>query len=145
MPTRLLVISTVIFLACMATVLYFNVRPHILPHADESYLHLNDIEGMAIIYKGVEYTLNFEQQNEIALLLNNSKILSQGLKDLSIELPFFDKIVIYQFNQTTLDVSPVGFINNNLIYSVPQWSNGSVLKDTSNGSLKHLLMNSYDA
>lgn len=144
MSTRTLLILVALVIVSMGTVLTLIILPQIEGHSSERYIRLNDIHGMSVVYKGKEYTLNFDQQNEVALLLNPSISIAKEVSSQFLDPVPFEKIIIYLFNAPSIEIVPIGFKNDDLIYSVPAWNPNGYLKDVSNGTLKQTLLQTYD-
>lgn len=142
MSTRTLIIFAIVILIAMGAVLVSNIFPHLAHHTNEKYIRLNDIRGMAIRHKGLDYTLNFDQQNEVALLLNNSSTFAEKASPNLNNAPF-EKIAIYGFDKPAIEITPSGFDGQNLVFSAPAWS-PHLLVESSNGTLKNILLNTYD-
>ena len=143
MPTRVLFILVAVIAAAMTSVFLSNIAPRLAASKGERYIRLNDIRGTSVIHGGLEFPLNFAQQNEVALFLNNS-VPATGSFSKSASVPF-EKILIYVFNEPTIEVIPVGFEDNELIFYAPAWNADGALRDISRGALKQTLLNSYDA
>lgn len=111
----------------------------------QTYLKFNDVRGMAVKYKQLLYTLNFSQQNEIIEILNQSiPMLSSDASGFR-QAPDIQQIIIYQFgNKPDLILTPIVYMNNQLIYSMPQWNAKNNLMELSNGRLQTLLSETYD-
>lgn len=111
---------------------------------DEPYIKNESVRGMAIEYKKLLYTLNFNQQNEVVNILNRA-VRVVGVKPDKREKPEIDKIIIYQFNnKPDIVITPVAYINNNLVYSAPVWNVDSYLMELSDGTLQKLIAQTYD-
>lgn len=121
-----------------------NVAPVIDSPARKQHLRLNDIRGMAVVYEGKEFTLNFDQQNEAALLLDASVPVSKEAASTLSDAAPFEKIRIYMFGSPTVEVDLLGFSGGDLIFSMPAWNPAGYLKDTSNGAFKNLLNQTVD-
>lgn len=144
MSSKTLTILIIFVLLAMGTIFILNIRPLLLAHSAEKYVKLNDIRGMAVVHQGLEYTLNFTQQNEVAFLLNGSVPVSETVQASKFQRTPFEQIRIFLFNSPNIEITPIGFDGNNLVFSSPTWSSSSYLKDVSNGALKNVLINSYD-
>lgn len=111
---------------------------------NQTYLKYNNVRGIAVSYHHLLYTLNFKQQNKVIDILNRA-VHVIGLKPGKRQKPTIDNIVIYQFDdQPNLDIIPVAYIDNNLVFSVPQWDSKNYFMEISNGDLQRLLSQTYD-
>lgn len=103
-------------------------------------LSQKDVKGSAIIHKDILYTLNFKQQNSLVEAINSSiSIVKANEKD-RIAKPDFDRLVIYRFNQPDLEITPIEFDKEELVFSL----NGKFFKEGTQGKLKHMLSETYD-
>lgn len=111
---------------------------------DEVYLKYNSVRGMSVEHNKLQYTLNFDQQNNIISILNRS-VRVVGVKPDKRQKPDIEKLVIYQFgNDPDIVITPIAYINNNLVYSAPAWNADNYLMELSNGKLQKLFAQTYD-
>lgn len=143
MASRTLFALISLVLISMGLIFALNIAPFVSSPGVKGYIQLNDIRGMSISYAGKEYTLNFEQQNEVALLLNLS-LPFEAANSAELEPVPFEKILIYVFKGPSIEIMPLGFKNNALIYSATAWNPNGPLKDASDGRLKEILSHTYD-
>lgn len=130
--------------AFIVLLLALKIAPIFLNAKNEKYLSFNGVRGMAIIHKNKPYTLNFDQQNSMIEMLNLS-IPLQKLPANQAKTPVnFEKIIIYQFDTPDLVLKPKEYLNDELIFSVPEWNSKLSMKDTSQGKLKKLLEQTFD-
>jgi hypothetical protein len=109
----------------------------------QNYLKFNHVRGMAVRHKQLLYTLNFDQQNDVIQFLNRSVRL-EAIKTEGQIKPEIDKIIVYLFEEPSkIEITPIAYIDRNLIYSAPQWGEGYFM-DVSDGQLQHLLSQTYD-
>lgn len=109
----------------------------------ENYLSHNDVRGVAVEYKNLLYTLNFEQQNHLIDRINHSLQIPKETAGINKKLPF-TRLIIYRFEKPDLIITPIGYREDNLVYYVPEWHSQGYLEDMSSGKLKNLIENSYD-
>lgn len=109
-----------------------------------TYLKYNDVRGIAIKHKDLLYTLNFDQQNRIIDILNQS-IQIQKIPAGQRQAPDFQQLIIYRFeDQPDLIITPTTYLNNELVYSMPQWNPNGYMKEVSVGELRKLISQTYD-
>lgn len=142
MSNRTLYTLVALVLIGIGVMFFINLLPVLKADNKERYIRLNDVKGMAVVYQGKEYTLNFDQQNEVAVLLNQSEPISKENLGTLSPAPF-EKIIIYQFKGSNLDLSPIGFKSRNLIYSNPKWNPEGYLQEVSSGTLKDIIESTY--
>lgn len=139
------VVMTGIVLAAIFVLLTMNMVQFVLP-TSEGRLSLKGIQGMAIEHNRTLYTLNLEQQMEVAAIINAAEQTS--FKNVSGENSpkNIQTIYVYRFNDLpTLEIVPIGYVNNNLVLTVPDWNLKEELMESSNGKLKEILAHSYDS
>lgn len=109
----------------------------------EKFILPNDVRGMAIVHNQKEYTLNFSQQNTILAYLNGAT--PPNIDTHSNKESFdFEKIIIYTFQAPNIEITPIAYVNNELLFATPEWNSGSPLLDRSRGQLKSFLPKTYD-
>jgi hypothetical protein len=113
-------------------------------NVDETYVKYNGVRGMAIEHNKLLYTLNFDQQNDVIGMLNRS-VRVVGVKPDKRQKPDIEKLVIYQFgDKPDIIITPIAYINNNLVYSAPAWNVDNYLMELSDGGLQKLIAQTYD-
>lgn len=145
MNNRTLVFMTVLVLTGMGVLLGLNLASLMKGKPiSQVYLQNNDVRGMAIRHNQLLYTLNFNQQNELIQMINQSdKIIN--IPEGNRQKPDVESIIVYQFGGAKdLEITPLTYVNNNLVFSVPQWNPEGYLMDVSEGNLKRLLSQTYD-
>jgi len=111
---------------------------------NQTYLQYNNVRGMAVIHDKIPYTLNFSQQNEIIDIINRS-VRVVGVKPGKRQKPDIEKLIVYQFDgKPDLVIEPIAYVDQNLVFSVPEWQTNSYLMELSEGGLHHLLSKTYD-
>lgn len=143
MSNRMIYILTFFVLVGICILLVINSTNVLNVKFTDPYLSKKDVRGTAIIHQGKEYTLNFAQQNALIDYLNASQV--QVNQDLKVDSPAdFEKIVIYLFEVPNVEIIPIGYSKNNLIFTSEKWNAKGQFIDTSNGQLKELLSGTYD-
>lgn len=146
MDNRMLIPLTIL---CVAGFLVLLALRFVTPAttattAPNDYVKISDIRGMSIEHKGIPYTLNFDQQNHVVSFLNDAIPVSKtNFQNIHETLPF-SKLVIYTFNGPDIEVNPIGYWENNLVFFAPAWNQSSYLIEISGGQLKDTLAQSYD-
>lgn len=110
----------------------------------ETFLHYNDVRGMAVVHANLPYTLNFEQQNQVIDLINRALPVGPHFLSNKGSPPDFEKLIIYRFKTSDLELHPVAYVDDHLVFSVPEWDTGRYLQEVSQGSMHHLLSQTYD-
>lgn len=109
---------------------------------NETYLKYNFIKGSAIEHKGKLYTLNFDQQNALIQAINRS-IPTTDIPEEKTKADF-TKIIIYRFQAPDVVITPITYINDDLVFSAPELMAKGYLKEVSRGELKTLLSKTFD-
>lgn len=139
------VMMTGIVLVAIFVLLTMNAVQFLLPPS-EGRLSLREIRGMAVEYNRTPYTLNLEQQMEVAAIVNAATPTSFKHTVGENSPKSVQTIYVYQFNdRPTIEIVPIGYVNNNLVFTVPDWNLKDELVESSNGKLKELLSHSYDS
>lgn len=119
---------------------------HLRTPPSQKLLSYNDVNGIVIEKNSLLYTLNFQQQNELIDFLNHAAlndppILSES-PDQSVVKPSYTKIAVYRFDGPDIEISPIAYIDGQLLFTSTSWYNGKQLMDSSKGALKQILENS---
>jgi hypothetical protein len=110
-----------------------------------SYLEQNAIRGSAVVHQDQPYTLNFEQQKQLILLLNNSQTVARTTAaPTTTHALDISSIIVYLFDTTPIEIKPLFYIDEELVYSAPQLDKDNMLRDTSKGKLRQLLAQTFD-
>ena len=130
-----------------AMLLLFFIDYLELPTASSShsFISLTDVDGVGIIHKGVEYTLNFEEQNTLIDSLNRAVHIERPRSIVSTsELPF-SGIKIYPFKGDAIELKLVGISSDQeCIFKLTNAGKTTYLKETTVGQLLNMLKNTYD-
>lgn len=136
--TALVILSMMILLALNLTDLLTGQPPN------QTYLKYNHVRGMAISHNQMFYTLNFKQQNTVIDILNRAVPITE-IKPGKRQPPNIDKLVIFQFlGKPDIELTAITYIDQDLIFSVPQWVPNGYLLELSEGDLQKLLSQTYD-
>jgi hypothetical protein len=111
---------------------------------NQRYLQYNNIRGIAVSHNQLLYTLNFQQQNEVIDILNVAVPVIE-IKPGKRQQPNIDKMIIYQFEgKPEITITPIAFVDQDLIFSAHAWEPHDYLMELSEGDLHKLLSQSYD-
>jgi hypothetical protein len=145
MSNRLLILLTAAVLAGILILFGINMQAILKDRPlPEPYLQYNNVKGMAIIHHQQPYTLNFEQQTQVINTLNRA-LPTMELPRGKQEAADFEALVIYQFKEPTeLRITPIAYINNDLVFTQPDWHQNGYLMEVSDGQLRSLLSETYD-
>jgi hypothetical protein len=120
-----------------------NIIPYLTQNSLSTYIRQDAVLGMAIQHDGLLYTLNFDQQKEVIDILNRALPVDKYRSEPSDRPLDFEKIVIYRFDGSQIDIKPLAWVRDNLVFSAPDWSIPP-LKEVSKARLFEILQNSYD-
>jgi hypothetical protein len=146
MDNRTLSYLTYIVIIGFVVLIAMNILPFLQMQQqpiNEKYLSYNGVRGMAIAHRQKLYTLNFDQQNEMIGFLNASIPTAKTALGSNNQKPDFDKIVIYRFNASDIELVPVAYQDGSLIFSAPEWNPDGYMKDEK-GAIKSLSESAYD-
>lgn len=160
--SKITAIMTGVVLLGFAIILAMNVAS-MLGVIPSKYISPNDVSGIAVEHEGKLFTLNFAQQNELVDIFNRSKAISKEnfeKRKIQKELPNFNKIIVYTFNEKNIEVKPIGYVSNStsntqnqntqissnlsMVYSAPDWNKDGFLEESSSNEMLSLLQSTYD-
>lgn len=145
MENRTLTLLLTLAILGMGTLITLNYLSFPEGTQSDRFISRNEVNGMAVEYRGLLYTLNFNQQNETLNILNRAVTVDkkslQGREQSPIE---FDQLVIYRFNKPDITLTPKALINQQLFFTVPEWAPGGFIQETDPGRLITLILSSYD-
>lgn len=145
MSNKTLVILIGIAIVLMMTLFILNYVQIVETKSTEKHIELNDINGMEVYHKNVPYTLNLKQQVGVATYLNEAIPFEPSADEGTKTPTAIEKIVIYRFGDLQpIDITPVYYHHDNLVFSSPEWKGTGLLMDNSNGKLKNLLSQTFD-
>lgn len=124
------------------------------------YISHNDVRGIAVEHDNKLYTLSFDQQNQLVDIFNRSIPVGQELvEQRKIEIanpPEIQKIIVYRFNASDLEIIPVSYVSKSsslldksgstkfsLVYSVPEWNTNGLMEEATSDELSKLLSSTY--
>lgn len=144
MTNTTLITMTSLVIVAIGTLLAINFVPKASLEVTETGLPPLEVRGIAVVHKGIPFTLNFEQQKLAADALLKANQVDKA-KYPEVKRPLnFDKIIIYRFNTSDLEIFPIQFEENNLVFSAPELSKNFYYIELSGGALKNMINSSYD-
>lgn len=145
MNNRTVVYLTIMVVVGLVVLLAINMSSILTGQpGNQTYLKYNDVRGMAVDHNDLHFTLNFTQQNKVIDIINRS-VRVVGVKPGKRQKPDIEKIVIYQFDgKPDLVITPIAYVDNNLVFSIPNWEKDGYLMEVSEGTLQTLLSQTYD-
>ena len=107
--------------------------------ADKKYINQSHIKSLAVMHDDSLYTLNDIDSTKLINLLNHSvKVI--GVKPSKHKAPNISKIIIYQTeNEPAIEITPVAYVDHNLVYYSPSIANESYLMEVSKGKVQKML------
>ncbi len=128
----------------MVGVLLLRGAINFIPEGDKNlYVDPYSVNGIEVVYKGLPYTLNFEQQQDMVDAIN--RLLPMGKLRGEVLAPAgFEKIVLYLFDKKPIEMLPIDFHDNELAFKVKEWNPDGYLMDVSAGSMWRLVESSHD-
>lgn len=143
MNARNAIYATVIIIVLVGLLLLRSSVQIIPENRMNTLLQPNDIRGMEVVYKGLPYTLNFDQQQEMLELINRCIPVTKISASPSL-LPSFKKIVIYFFGKPTIELNQADFTENEFYFQAPGLSADGFLMDVSGGRMFQLVESAHD-
>ena len=145
MSNRTLFFMTALVIVAMAVLFALNMKTITGGKPDtQKYLKYNEVRGIAVEHNQMLYTLNFKQQNAVIEILNRAVPIAE-LKEGTRQKTDIQKIVVYQFEKKPdLIITPLTYLNGNLVFTQPEWNKDGYLMEMSSGELQQILSQSYD-
>ncbi len=145
MDNRMLIPLTILCVAGFLLLLVLRFLPSTTTStSNTTYITNMDVRGMAVEHKGALYTLNFDQQNRVLPYLNEAIPVSKTNFQEINETLSFSKLVIYTFKGPDIEINPIGYWEDNLVFFAPTWNPSSYLIEISGGQLKSVMAQTYD-
>lgn len=146
MSNKTLSILLVLSISLMGVLFLLNLSNGFgAPHS-EKFFSLNGVQGVSIDHKGKEYTFNFQQQNTLLRLLNQSvSIPKEEAQTVNkVSLPY-GSLTIFRFGKPPIKITPVGFINQQMILDAPELNPSGWIREIGPGDLDPLMRQTYDS
>ena len=145
MSNRNLVLGAILLIVGMLILFTFDFKAILSGEPlNQKYLKFNDVQSIAIEHNQLLYTLNFDQQNQVINILNESIPIEEIKSDKRV-LPNITKIVIYSLKgKPEIVLTPIAYVDNDLIYSAPDWAPNGFLMEVSEGALRNIFSQAYD-
>lgn len=100
------------------------------------------VSNVIIFKDSIPYLLNYEQQETVIEILNGASAYSDKIKQ-APNLPI-EKIEFIYFESPSFIIKPLGMIQNEYLFYIPEWNKNGLIRDRSQGRLKEVLEKSYD-
>lgn len=144
MTNTTLIGMTSLVLVAIGTLLAINFFPKASLEVTEQGLPPLEVRGAAVVYKGVPFTLNFEQQQLATnAILRAEKVEKSKYPEIKRPLNF-EKMILYRFNASDLEIFPIQYDETNLVFSAPDLNKDYYFIELSGGALKNMIDSSYD-
>jgi hypothetical protein len=146
MSNKTVIVLIAITIALMAVLFISNYVQVLETESTEEHIELNAIRGMEIYHDNIPYTLNLKQQVGVATYLNEATHFEPTAAMDETKIPTaVEKIIIFRFeNLPPIEVTPIYYDRQNLVFSAPEWREKGLFMDNSNGKLKDLLAQTFD-
>jgi len=134
-----------LFMIAIATLFSWRLlstfSPHLLTSSALS-LQADNFQGSSVEKDALSFTLSFEQHQMLISSFSKALPFKAGTPlDTKVG---FSEIYLYRFNAPPLVVEPVGYENNNLVFSSSDWEEGALFVETSDGLLRASLQQAVE-
>ena len=146
MKNSTVIAMTALVLVAIGALLFMNLAPYAsFKEAPSSSLVSNsEIRGIAVVHRGVPFTLNFDEQ-KVAVDSVMRAVTVKKADYPEVKGPFdFDKIIIYRFNAPEIELFPIQFPEQNLVFSMPPINKDKYYMELSGGEFKRMISQSFD-
>lgn len=139
MNNNSMIFLTSLALVAMGALLVLNLAPNIASRVTVQPIPPLMVRSISVIQKGVPYTLNAEQQRTVGNAIQRAEEVKKSDYP-TVKGPFnFDRIVIQRFNSGDLEILPIQFKENELVFSAPALSQDAYYIELSGGALQKVV------
>ncbi len=139
MNNNTMIFLTSLALVAMGALLVLNLAPNIASRVTVQPIPPLMVRSISVIQKGVPYTLNAEQQRTVGNAIQHAEEVKKSDYP-TVKGPFnFDRIVIQRFNSGDLEILPIQFKENELVFSAPALSQDVYYIELSGGALQKVV------
>lgn len=140
MSNRTLLILALVLVGSIGALMLVNVQTKLEPGGTQKYLPKEEVQSISIYVGDKEYTPDFDQQTTIMEILNQSLPVGDMTQRAKPDQLNFDRMLIHPLNKKAdVEILPIAYLHNALIFSAPEWNKTSYLQEYSNGRLKDLI------
>lgn len=139
MSNRTLSILVVLVIISTGVLMFMNLFDIHTGPLENRFLTHDNVKAVEVFSQNTPHPLNFEQQKKFVDIINQA--VHTGFEERLdvIKGPFkYDKIVIYQFEGSEITATPYGFVNTQLLMTVPDWNPEGLIRETGPGELNKL-------
>lgn len=134
-----MIFLTSLALVAMGALLVLNLAPNLASQVTVQAIPPLMVRSISVVQKGVPYTLNAEQQRIATNAIQRAEEVKKSDYP-TVKGPFnFEKIIIQRFNSTDLEITPVQFKENELVFSAPTLNPDVYYIELSGGALQKVL------
>ncbi len=140
-------LSYLIALGTFSLIILFVLNTVVVNWApgQDKYFSPNNVKGIDVYARGKPYPLNFEQQNQIVLAINNTVPIGLEGHFESEDVPFdYEKLLIHRFKGISIELIPVGMIEQHLLLKAPLLNPKGFIRETGAGNLYGLINQTFD-
>ena len=134
-----MIFLTSLALVAMGTLLVLNLAPNIASNVTIQPIPPMMVRSISVVQKGTSYTMNPEQQRIAANAIQRAEEVKKSDYP-EVKGPFnFEKMVVQRFNSGELEIFPIQYKENNLVFSAPSLSKDMYYIELSGGALQKVL------
>ena len=134
-----------VVIVCIGIIFVLNFFGLYWDTGPKRFLTPTDVRGMAVEHNGKLFTLNFDQQNHVVAVLNQAVKVGSEKYFEAEDVDFgYERLLIYRFEEPDLEMTPLAFINQQLLFRLPEWNPNGLIRETGPGELDYLLSQTYD-
>ncbi len=140
MSNQVIRILTIVVIVAMSFLLLFNLKKWLPGGTSEPYLQSKTVTSITIVEEGKEYPVATGALPNFIGYINHSVPVEGIRKEGKKEKPRFEKIVIVRKEDVDAIITPILYVDDNLIFSAPQWNPHGYMLDLSDGYLQELIL-----
>lgn len=139
MSNKTITTLTFIVIAAMGILLVLNIKS-LLPGGDYgTYLKSGDVVNITIVTETNQFVLD-EEESALFIKYINRAVPVERIREIGKkEYPAAQKIIILMKDGEKETLTPIVYVDKDLIFSAPQWNPKGYMMDLSDGEIKGVI------
>lgn len=134
-----MIFLTSLALVAMGALLVLNLAPNIASSVTIQAVPPLMVRSISVVEKGTSYTMNAEQQKIAASAIQRAEEVKKSDYP-TVKGPFnFEKMIVQRFNSGDLEIFPIQYKENELVFSAPSLNKDVYYIELSGGALQKVL------
>lgn len=139
MSNRTLSVLIVLVIISSAVLMFMNMFDIHTGPLENRFLTHDNVKAVEVYSQDTPHPLSFEQQRKFVDIINEAVHTNFEEKLDVVKGPFkYEKIVIIQFEGPEVTATPYGFVNTQLLMTIPEWNPDGLIRETGPGELNKI-------